>query len=95
MKFGWHPPKAKSNLEKYGVSFEEAATVFDDDKQLHRRDDLHSFTEQRYLCLGMSEQSRLLMIVYTEQQEGLIRIISAPPATASEEEEYEQENYFT
>jgi hypothetical protein len=95
MNFEWHPPKAERNLAYHGVSFEEAATVFDDDKQLHRRDDLHSFDEQRYICLGMSEQNRLLMVVYTEKQEGLIRIISAREATAREEDEYEQENYLT
>lgn len=95
MNFEWHPPKAERNLAYHGVSFEEASTVFDDDKQLHRRDDLHSFNEQRYICLGMSDQNRLLMVVYTEKWEGLIRIISAREATTREEDEYEQENYLT
>ena len=95
MNFEWHPPKAERNLAYHGVSFAEAATVFDDDRQLHRRDDLHSFAEQRYICLGMSEQSRLLMVVYTEKQEGLIRIISARDATTREEYEYESQSNFT
>jgi uncharacterized DUF497 family protein len=43
----------------------------------------------------MSEQSRLLMVVYTEKQEGLIRIISAREATAREEYEYESQSDFT
>lgn len=95
MKFEWHPPKAERNLAYHGVSFEEASSVFDDGQQMHRRDDLHSFNEQRYICLGMSDQSRLLMVVYTEKQEGLIRIISAREATAREEHEYESQSDFT
>lgn len=95
MKFEWHPPKAERNLVYHGVSFDEAKTVFDDDRQMHRRDDLHSLNEQRYICLGMSEQSRLLMVVYTGKQEGLVRLISAREATTKEEIEYESQSDFT
>lgn len=95
MKFEWHPPKAERNIALHGVSFEEAQTVFDDTMQMHRRDDTHSLDEQRYICLGMSEQSRLLMVVYTEKQEGLIRIISAREATTREETDYESQSDFT
>ncbi len=94
MKFEWHPPKAESNLEKHGVSFEEAASLFDDPHQYHYRDDIHSIGEQRFICLGFSEQNRLLMLVYTEPVRDTIRIISAREANASEEEEYETQCYL-
>ena len=94
MKFEWHPPKAASNLAKHGVSFAEAETVFDDDGQLILRDRWHSIGEQRFRCIGRSEQRRMLLVVYTERKPDLIRIISAREATAREEDEYERENYF-
>ena len=94
MKFEWHPPKAESNLKKHGVSFEEAASLFDDPHQYHYRDDIHSIGEQRFICLGFSEQNRLLMLVYTEPVRDTIRIISAREANASEEEEYETQRYL-
>ena len=95
MKFEWHPPKAESNLEKHGVSFAEAASLFDDPHQYHYRDDIHSIGEQRYICLGFSEQNRLLMLVYAEPMRDTIRIISAREANASEEEDYEAQRYLT
>lgn len=49
MNFEWHPPKAERNLASHGISFDEAKTVFDDDRQMHQREDLHSLNEQRYI----------------------------------------------
>ncbi len=95
MKFEWHPPKAESNLAKHGVSFEEAASLFDDPHQYHYGDDVHSINEHRYICLGFSAQHRLLMLVYTEPVRDTIRIISAREANTSEEEEYETRRYLT
>ncbi len=56
MAFKWHSEKAKSNFEKHGVSFEEAESVFDDPLQVHYPDYAHSIGEQRYICLGDSNQ---------------------------------------
>ena len=95
MKFEWHPPKAASNLDKHGVSFAEAASVFDDPHQYHYGDDAHSSNEQRYICLEFSEQNRLLMLVYTEPVRDTLRIISTREATACEEEDYEAQRYVT
>jgi uncharacterized protein len=95
MKFEWHPPKAASNLAKHGVSFAEAATVFEDDLQLILQDTWHSIGEQRYRCLGRSQQGRLLLVVYTERQPDITRIISAREATPREEDKYERENHLT
>jgi uncharacterized protein len=66
MEFEWHLPKAESNLDKHGVSFEEAMTVFDDPDYLGLRDDLHSIGEMRYYCIGRSDRGRILAISYTE-----------------------------
>lgn len=87
MKFEWHRRKAESNLQKHGVSFEEAQTVFDDPAQETLPDQLHSFGEARYLCIGISEQNRVLAVIYTERQDR-IRIISARAATQREAYDY-------
>jgi uncharacterized protein len=94
VNFEWHPPKAEGNLRKHGVSFGEARTVFDDPLQMHFPDDLHSFGERRYVCVGMSEQSRLLALVYTEPVPDTIRLISAREATDREREIYEAQSDF-
>jgi hypothetical protein len=75
-------------LKKHGVSFEEAKTAFRDEAQFHYPDHAHSVEEQRFICLGMSDQRRLLMIVYTEEVTDRIRIISAREATQREEKIY-------
>ncbi len=95
MEFEWHPPKARGNLEKHGVSFEEAQTVFDDPWQMHFPDDAHSIDEQRFVCFGLSEQGRILAVIYTEPSEDRIRIISAREATRGEEKIYETQSDIT
>ena len=87
--FAWNEEKARSNLRKHGVSFAEAATVFDDPLCLIRDDPTHSIEEQRFLILGYSIASRLLLVVHCDRDEA-IRIISARPATPSEKRSYEQ-----
>jgi uncharacterized protein len=88
MIFEWFELKAESNLKKHGVSFEEAKTAFSDEAQFHYPDHAHSIEEQRFICLGMSDQQRLLMIVYTEEVTDTIHIISAREATQREEKIY-------
>jgi uncharacterized DUF497 family protein len=88
MIFEWFRLKAEANLRKHGVSFEEAKTAFSDEVQVHYPDHAHSIGEQRFICLGMSDQQRLLMIVYTEEAPENIRIISAREATRREEKIY-------
>lgn len=93
MKFEWFHRKAQSNIEKHdGMSFEEAATAFDDPMQTTLRDDVHSEGEQRYILLATSERGRVLTISYTERGDN-IRIISAREATRAEIEEYESHFY--
>jgi uncharacterized protein len=87
MRFEWHTQKAESNLQKHGVTFEEARTVFDDPAQETLPDHLHSLGEARYLCVGTSAQGRVLAVIYTERADR-IRIISAREATPREEYDY-------
>ena len=92
MAFKWHSEKAKSNFEKHGVSFEEAESVFDDPLQVHYPDYAHSIGEQRYICLGDSNQGRLITLAYTENTPNLFRIISARLATRREQRTYESQS---
>jgi uncharacterized DUF497 family protein len=85
IKFEWHPSKAAANLKKHQVSFEEAQTVFYDDFAVQFFDDEHSHEEDRFLLLGMSVHSKLLLVCHCERQGGeAIRIISARKATKRE-----------
>jgi uncharacterized DUF497 family protein len=81
--FEWNSKKASENTHKHGVSFEEAATCFGDliSRVIHDPD--HSVDEDRYALLGMSAQSRLLVVVHTERGEN-IRIISVRLANRRE-----------
>ncbi len=86
-QFEWNPAKAKTNLAKHEVSFEEASTVFDDPLFITVVDDEHSQDELRYITIGLSANNRLLMVAHTERDDR-IRIISARKATKNEEKFY-------
>jgi uncharacterized protein len=91
MAYEWDRNKASSNQTKHGVTFEEAKSVFEEDLNTLTLSDMeHSFEEERYIEIGMSNQGRLLSIVYTERNAN-IRIISARPATPREVRLYEQD----
>ena len=87
-EFEWDPLKAASNLQKHGVSFAEAATVFFDPLSITVPDPLHSIDEQRLVITGLSYQRRQLVVVHSDRGDR-IRIISARLATASERKNYE------
>lgn len=89
MQFEWDPRKARSNLRKHGVSFDEAATVFLDDLSLTGDDPDHSASEDRYVTFGVSSAGRLLVVAHTERGDRT-RIITARPATPSERKLYEE-----
>ena len=90
--FEWDPAKARANVAKHGVSFEEAATVFVDPEALDGPDVRHSLAEQRRLRIGRSALRRVLTIAYTERGqpdgEEVIRIISARRASTKERSAY-------
>ena len=85
----WSPAKAKANLKKHGVAFEEAATVFFDDLAIEFYDDSHSDWEDRMLLLGLSTKFRLLLVCHCyRESDSVIRIISARKATKNESKMY-------
>ena len=85
IQFEWHPSKATANLKKHQVSFEEAQTVFYDEFAVQFFDEAHSADGVRFLMLGMSVQSKLLLVCHCEREGGdIIRIISARKATKRE-----------
>ncbi|MBX3058988.1 MAG: BrnT family toxin [Anaerolineae bacterium] len=83
-QFEWDPKKAARNAEKHGISFAEAATIFDDPAFIAVIDDEHSIGEERYISIGLSNRGRLLMVAHTDR-ENRVRIISARLATKKEE----------
>lgn len=90
MHFEWDEAKALANEKKHGVSFAEAETVFSDNLALHQYDGPHSWNEERFIIIGMSERPRLLFVVYVERIEETFRLISARPATVRERRTYEE-----
>lgn len=89
MRFEWNPAKARGNLRKHGVSFEEACSVFYDPLAATGADPDHSEGENRLVSFGMSSRNRLLVVAHTEHGD-MIRIISARIATRSERQIYEE-----
>lgn len=89
MTFDWDPIKAKLNVWKHGVSFEEASTSLWDPFSTTALDCDHSDQEQRFITFGMSARQRLVVVSYTER-DGVIRLISARLATRRERELYEE-----
>ena len=87
--FEWDPEKAVTNLERHGISFEEARTVFRDPLGRIVDDPRHSVGERRFVLLGRSDQQRLLAVMFTERRE-VVRVISARLATRRERRDYEK-----
>ncbi len=90
LKFEWDSAKARTNLQKHKVSFEEAGTIFDDPLFITFLDREHSIDEERYITIGLSKRRRLLLVAHTDRQEH-IRIISARKATRNEQRFYQEE----
>lgn len=89
MRFEWDPKKAKQNIGKHGISFDEAVTVFYNALSATFDDPDHSMEEQRYITIGFSSQNHLLVVAHTEKED-CIRIISARLATAHERKKHEK-----
>ena len=88
-RFEWDPKKAKSNLRRHGVSFEEAIDVFANSLARIFDDEDQPAEEKREIIVGHSTQDRLLVISFTESSDAL-RIISARKATNHERKDYEE-----
>jgi uncharacterized protein len=89
MEFEWNPEKAALNLQKHGVSFSEAATVFNDPLSTTFPDPDHSVGESRYVIIDLSRFGKLLVVSHTDRGEK-IRIISTRKATRQEQRFYEE-----
>ncbi len=91
MKFEWDKNKEKINIQKHGVTFEQASYVFADPFALSKFDDEHSEDEDRWILLGKSLNEVLLVVVHTFREnngEEIVRIISARKATQKEKQAY-------
>ncbi|SPD71805.1 conserved hypothetical protein [uncultured Desulfobacterium sp.] len=90
--FEWDPKKAQTNKMKHDVNFEEAATLFLDPMAMTIYDPEHSREEERWVTLGISKNSRLLLVCHTFHEKDLdavtIRIFSSRKATKREVQEY-------
>ena len=87
--FEWNPLKSERNVQKHGVTFVEASSVFDDPVFITLLDDEHSDDEERFITIGLSTSNRLIMVAHTER-ENRIRVISARKATKNEEKFYQE-----
>jgi uncharacterized protein len=95
--FEWDANKARTNLNKHRVSFEEAKTLFNDPLLVTFPDERNSNTEERFISIGLSAHRRILLVVHTDRREiadsVIIRIISCRKATPSERKTYEEIKY--
>ena len=93
-EFDWDLAKAASNLAKHDIAFEDAMTVFADPLALSRPDDGHGTPEERWITIGLSHSTKLLLVVHTfvelDHHHNYIRIISARKPTKREKRDYEQ-----
>jgi uncharacterized DUF497 family protein len=89
LRFEWDDAKAAANSKKHGVTFEEARSVFFDERARLIDDPDHSEDEDRFILLGLSSALRVLIVCHCYRSKGnLIRIISARRATARESSSY-------
>jgi uncharacterized DUF497 family protein len=89
LTFEWDEVKAKENLLKHKVPFDEGETIFNDPFLLTYPDVDNSETEERYVNIGVSAKDRILVLIHTERR-GKIRIISCRKATVHERRDYEE-----
>lgn len=87
--FEWDPSKARLNLAKHGVGFNEAITAFHDPLGRVRDDPRHSFGERRQVLLALSSRARLLVVMFTVREPAL-KFISARLATRAERIRHEE-----
>jgi uncharacterized DUF497 family protein len=89
-EFEWDDAKAAANVQKHGVSFEEARGVFRDPFAVELLDDREDYGEDRYILIGMTAAG-VLVVVYTMRDERN-RIISARKAEPNERRFYHEQN---
>ena len=90
LQFEWDESKNKNNRKKHGIWFDEAQQVFNDPLALRFFDSTHSEDEDRFLLIGESDPTRVLLVIFCERTHSVIRIIFARKATKKERSEYEK-----
>lgn len=90
MEFEWDNNKAISNIQKHGISFSEAASVFGDPLSITFADPEHSINESRFITIGLSSMNNIIILSHTDRGDK-IRIISARRVTRKEQRFYEEE----
>lgn len=93
IEFEWDPAKDTSNQQKHGISFDEAKSVFSDDFARLIADPEHSEEEERFILLGTSIESNLLIVCHCIRNGETVRIISARKADRKERRTYEHFRY--
>jgi len=89
ISFEWNNKKAVSNIDKHGISFDEAKTAFSDPNARIIHDPDHSANEDRFILLGMSQNMNILIVCHCyKETDEVIRIISARRATKDETTNY-------
>lgn len=95
--FKWDPQKAKINIKKHKINFENATTVFKDPRAISLYDDSHSNVEERWITMGLSSNGTLLVVHHTFQEINSetvnIRIFSSRKATKKEQQLYKEQYY--
>ena len=91
MKLEWNADKAARNLNKHGVSFEDAELVFYDTGRIETHDGREDYGEDRWVTIGLA-YSAVLYVVYTVRHEETNRLISARKANANERKQYREAN---
>jgi len=90
--FEWDHQKARSNIKKHGVSFEEASTVFRDPNAITIFDEDHTGKEERWITIGISISGRLILVCHTyfeiSEYTVILRVYSARKTTSTEKKQY-------
>lgn len=93
-RFEWDFNKAKTNLTKHKIGFEDATSVFKDKRAISLYDEKHSDSEERWITIGMDSVTRTLVVIHTfisiDKENTNIRIISARKATKKEQQIYKE-----
>lgn len=90
MQYEWDSSKARNNVRRHRISFDEAVTVFLDPFALTFDDPDHSIAERRFITLGTSTRGRVPFVAHADRDQELVRIISARRATPTERHAYQE-----
>lgn len=87
--FDWDENKNQTNWRKHGIDFDEASSVFFDERAILFDDPEHSQQEERFILLGMSQTTNICIVCHCyRESDTVIRIISARKATKKEVDRY-------